>query len=460
MNERSRGARVDDAADSRAGTPRGDGGFTLVEVMAAMAVFALVAAAALTMLVSALQTVRENSDRVYAAALARSTAEDLRGQGAYAIPIGETTSTAVTPQGTFTIKTSANWVGIAQQTNPCRVGDGVVPGRTYVRVHIEVTSSKLGAAQTTDTIVQPLDPVPAVNNTGTVTVQVVDQLGAPVSGVQVSGVDASGGSAPFAYVTGTDGCVFIPDVLASNQWRVTIAKPGYIPELVGGDQATQQVQVLKNTPFTFSYAPPATITLTATDAFFPVPANVPFTLIPDPRNRVPASVTTYPVSVTGLWPRPAGYTVWLGRCADAQTSAAITVPAPAGGTSTVELVGGRVELVAPKGTAITATHGGDPTCAPTYQLGTVDQSMLLRAMLPFGQWTLTASTGEVRQAFLAPEPSVCSVSWPVPGAITSQEASALPTPDPSASPSPTPPLVLPDVSLPCPTSTPTPTAAP
>lgn len=427
----------------------GDGGFTLVEVMAAMVVFLIVAGAALSLIIGALHTIRESGDRVAAATIARSEAESLRARGAYSIPLGESSRTLVTTQGTYSVSTTANWVGVGQLTNACQVGGGLVPGKSYVRVHVEVTSEKLARPQTTDTLVYPLDPLPNINNTGTATTQVVDALGLPVPGVSVTGSDLAGNSPPFGYVTGADGCVFIPDVPASSQWQVQISKAGYITESLGGTVSTKQVLALANTPFNFAYDQPASIRFSVDDDGFTVPADVPMTLTPDPLVRTPEVVASYPVTVTGLWPRPAGYTAWLGRCSDAATSAASVINAQAGQTAQAVLAGARVQVVAPQGSAITATHsdaqGGTGGCSESYSLGVVGSTLLLKTRLPFGVWSFsqTASSTTIL-ASLEPSTGTCSVQWSIPGAVTASQANQTPAPSPSPS------LIYPTVSSPCP----------
>ena len=56
-----------------------DGGFSLVEIMVALAIFLVASAAVLGLIMLSLGTVRENSDRVSAATLARGQLDSLRG---------------------------------------------------------------------------------------------------------------------------------------------------------------------------------------------------------------------------------------------------------------------------------------------------------------------------------------------------------------------------------------------
>ncbi|MDP2013650.1 MAG: hypothetical protein Q8L05_05430, partial [Actinomycetota bacterium] len=428
--------------------------FTLIEVIAAMAVFLVVAGAALTMVIGALKTVGANADRVAAATVARSQAETLRASGAYAIPIGQSSRAVITSQGQYTVLTTANWVGIGQAMNPCNVGTGMVSGQSYVRVHVEVTSNKLRAPQTSDFLVYPKDPIPTVNNTGTATISVVNVNGQPVSGVAISGTDLTGMSSAFSYTTGADGCVFIPNVPISTQWQVGISKAGYMTESPGTNTAVKQVQALANTPYTFTYDLPASIRLSTASDGYRVPPNVPITLSPDPLGRAPSQIQDYPITVTGLWPRTAGYSTWLGQCSDSATTASTSVNTSAGETTDANLNGARIDVVASGGSVIIASHtdalGGSGGCVESIAVGTVGSSMVLKTKLPFGAWKLSSSTSSTTISIqTSPQTGVCSAKWPIPGSVS---ATPSPTPTPTASPSPSnsPLLIYPTVSDPCP----------
>ncbi len=424
------------------GAVRADDGFTLVEVIAAAVIFVVVSTATLGLLINAIQAVRDNADRVYAAGLARSEVENLRGIGAYGITLGLVTRTVTTPKGTFDISTTSQWVGLNQTTSPCDVASGTVPGNDYVRVHVEVIGGRLGAAQSIDTIIQPQDTSDKVN-TGSVTVKVVDAVGAPVSGVAVSGIDLTGSGDRFSYLTGAEGCVFAPQATASSQWQVTVSKAGYVTEAAGTNVKTGQVQVLQNTKLLFDYAAASNITMASGSSEYPLPDAMPFTLLADPLGRAPLQVTSYPVSVTGLWPYPAGYQTWLGSCLDAapgygtspRTSAtsATTVPAPAGGASTsvlggVEVLFRGLTVAAP----ITMTHAAEAagrcTSAVTYAVGTTGALGRLKATLPYGGWTFASPGAPDQVVILDPSTPTMRVEWTV---------ANLDAPSPSASPSPT-----------------------
>ncbi len=420
-----------------------DEGFSIVEVMVAMGIFLVVSAATLGLIMTSLQTVSGNADRVFAAALARGEVDRLRTLGSDEIPLGESTRLEDTDGGQFEVTTTATWVDIGATTNPCQVGPGVVPGRSYLRVSVDVAGGDLDGAQSIDAVVYPRDTAPT-ENTGTITVSVRDDVSAPVSGVTVTGTNGVGGT--FQQITGADGCVFVPDLVAGANWTVTISKAGFITEYPNGNSASGVVvNELQNTPLSFDYAAAGSLTFTAGSGGYPVPAGMPFAFAPDTWHRVPASFSGYPTTVTGLWPDQ--YTGWLRPCVGAGDGSSAVATLAAGGASTLELGGARIQLVGPQGRQVTATYAG--LCTATYTLGTWGTSLLLKSSLPSGTWTLraTGATPAERRIVLASGVGLCSVSWDVPGAVgPSQE----PTPEPSATSSPEPSIVLPEVSEPCP----------
>lgn len=482
MRDGSDRVRSDRVWSGWPGSLRGSGsdqGFSLVEVMAALVIFAIVSGALLALVMRGAQTIRGNADRVLAASLARSELDAWLAVGANGVPLGQTSRVVTNQAGTFTITTTATWIDLALATNPCKVGPGVDPGRSYIRVHVEVAGGELGAPQLADGLVYPQDTAPT-DRTGTVTVQVSDNVGAPVSGVTVSLTGGSPNS--FTQVTGADGCVFFPDVPASTQWVVGIDRTGYITEEPDGQRAPGTVVTeLQNTQKLFVYAMPGTLSFTAGTAAFPVPSGVPFAFTPDKRNLAPTSFTTYPVTISGLWPTL--YNGQLGICQMALQLGSVSTTLDAGGSGTLSLVGGKVEIVAPEGTVIKVSSAEQDDTSPTgkclsgpFTIGTVDKTLLLTATLPYGKWTFTAvgprmavGAPKEQDEYLHPVQTPCSVSWKVPGAIypstsPSPGASPSPTPTPtpsvSGSPEPSPSLTLPIVSSPCPTQSPTATASP
>ena len=418
--------------DPRGTDQEGDEGFTLVEILVATLVFALTATATIGILITAIRTVRENSDRVYAANLARSEIERQRELGTDLITIGNTTNVTTTPEGVFTISTTSNWVGLNQSTDAC---EAAAPGQAYMRVHVEVSGATISDPQVSDTIIAPSDDSSLVD-TGQIAIKVADERANPVSGVtlQVRNVAAAGATSTF--ITGPDGCVFVPKLAPSTAWQVTVNRGGYVPRIVNGTTSTGAVVAAQTTRMSFEYAAAASIDFTSATEDFPIPAGIPLSTGLDPLAIMPIAVTTYPKTVSGLWPSVGGYQAWLGTCTDADpasfaaprtTSTNRTWFAVTPGAKTMAPLGGATVRVRglPANALVRISHSaevaGNCTTAQIYDIGRTDEQGVLRVQLPYGKWTFTspAAPGVNQEAILEPAP------------VSSGGVSATPTPTPT-----------------------------
>lgn len=420
-------------ADRDSESASSDEGFTLVEILVATLVFALTATATVGILITAIRTVRENSDRVYASNLARSEIEKQRELGTDFITIGNTTSTTTTPEGVFTISTTSNWVGLNQATDAC---EAAAPGQAYMRVHVEVSGATISDPQISDTIIAPGDDSSLVD-TGQLAIKVADERANPVSGVtlQVRNVAAAGPTSTF--ITGPDGCVFVPKLAPSASWQVTINRGGYVPRIVNGTTITNAVAAAQTTRMSFEYSAASSIEFTSSNPDFPIPPGVPLSMGQDPLAIAPVAVTTYPKTVSSLWPAVGGYQAWLGTCIAADPASfaaprttatnrtwfAVTpgakTTAPLGGT-TVRVRG--LPANAPVRATPTAEATGACKTPPVYDIGTTDSSGVLRVELPYGKWTISSTSAPGANQVVTLEPVTAS-------------ASPTPTPTPTSTPS-------------------------
>jgi prepilin-type N-terminal cleavage/methylation domain-containing protein len=459
--------------DRRDTAPVGDEGFTLVEILVATLVFALTATATVGILITAIRTVRENSDRVYAANLARSEIERQRELGTDLITIGNTTSSTTTPEGVFTISTTSNWVGLNQATDAC---EAAAPGQAYMRVHVEVTGASISETQVSDTIIAPSDDSSLVD-TGQLAIKVADERANPVSGVtlQVRNVAAAGPTT--TYITGPDGCVFVPKLSPSSAWQVVINRGGYVPRIVNGTTASGAVIAAQTTRMSFEYAAASSIEFTSSSADFPIPDGIPLSTGLDPLAIMPIAVTAYPKTVSSLWPSVGGYQGWLGTCIDSDpasfaaprtTSANRTWFAVTPGAKTTAPLGGATVRVRglPANSLVRIAHAAEPTgnctVAQAYDIGRTDAQGVLRVQLPYGKWTFssTAAPGANQVVILEPAPVVTGTPSPTPTATPT----ATPTPTATGIPVDTKgaqvTVSFPVASLDIPTPSPTPTATP
>lgn len=433
--------------------PHGDEGFTLVEVMVAMLVLAIVAGATVSIIASALRTTTQNADRVQAASLARTELERLRGLGAAAVPIGLTVSSAADPD--FTISTTANWQ-FAVPGSPCQVATTTTPEQVNVQVHIEVTGGRLGAPQTLDAIVPPLEEVPAIPS-GSVTAWVRDAAATPqpVAGVTVTATSTAVGAVSRSAVTGPDGCVFFTG-LVPGAWTIAV---GIAPPVMvrPGTEASVSIPALgvgQNVPLSYFVAASAGVELSAGADGFAIPAGLPLRAwLGSWVGTVPATLPLRGVTIPAsgdplLWPDPVGYAARLG-CLDAGEPQPIAVTPGAVTAAALPVTG--VEVLGPVGAAVTVTHAAEPggPCVDGLSLapGILDQvpdptappspDGRLTTALPAGVWTISVPGVDARTIVLGPtSPAPCTVTW-VPEPVDS------PAPSPVPSESESPPLPVP-----------------
>ncbi len=443
-----------------------DRGFTLVEVMVAVVIFVIVSTATVAVLVQALRVIRDNADRVMAANIARSQVEYLRTLGTTAIPIG-LMSGAVPPGQSanrvdprvldpkFTIRTTSNWVGFSQTQNACAAA---VPGQAYMRVTVEVSSPNLSRPVSVDTVIFP-ETTYQVTGSGSATVALVDQVGAPVSDVLVRGVDAIHPTNNFTLTSGTDGCLFIPNLVATGSLSVTASRAGYVSQTPTGTQAVLQITSGNVSRSSFKLAAAATLQFESEDATFTIPAGIPVTWQFN-TTGASANAAVMGTPATGLWPEPNGIAAYAGSCSDADplaySVARTSYALDAGGTAIAPLQSAPVRVRGLEADMpVTVRYvGTDAACAFTpLVVGRSNNQGVLRIGLPYGDWEFVA--GGQTQRVPAPLRPLSDGSTPEPVLVEFTLAdldNPCPSPSPSGSPTPS--------GTPTPTPTPTGTVCP
>ena len=425
-------------------SPQADAGFTLIEVMAAMVVFAALATIVFSILVQSLRTTHENSQRVIAANIAQSQIDSLRLAGTAGIQPGLTSSVPVGSNADFRIATTANWVGLGQSTSACSAAQ---PGQAYMRVHVEVTGPRLDSPIASDAIIEPETAV-STAGTGAAAISVIDQLGAPVSGIQVTGLDSAHPTNSFSYTVGVDGCLYVPQLTPTGSLVVSVTSPSsphYVAQTPTGTSTTVPITAGSLARPTFLFAPAADITFDGTLADYPVAPGTPVTWS---LNQTGASVQAAAVGtpVTGLWPATTGFHAWLGDCADADPQDYSAVPQSfalvAAGTTNAELDARPVKIRGlPANTHVTARHVGTGVgCTVTnLDLGPSDSHGIVRTGLPNGSWSFTAAgqTQQLTQPLTPPaagvqeQPTVVNFTL---ANLDQPTASPTPTPTPTGTP--------------------------
>ena len=392
-------------------------GFTLIEIAVAGALFLIVSGAAITMLITSLETIRGNATRVYAAALAREEVESIRSSRDFTT--GEITSDPIaTDRGEFVMTTSTQWTGSNSNIDPCN------PNATWsqtdpllLRVDVAVTGRGLSEPQTATTLLRPsaeiVDRV-ANDQVGSIVVSVVDSRNQPLSGIAISVQEKAPGSfkLPIAY-TDASGCAFVPGIPVGGQWEVVASHPSKIAgpagassELTGltaGDIKTFQPLAfddpirltlsLPNDPdFTLARA------LALKDGSAPSSGFFPVTLVDPNGLDISTSITELQsgswTSET-LWPFGDGarYQARLGACA-ASGQLFTPMSGEPGREWSGTLRGKRVLFVTADGSSLTFTHrdgaSGSGTCLEVYGLE-APAGPLPTGTLPYGPWQMTGA---------------------------------------------------------------------
>ena len=347
-----------------------DGGFSLVEIMVALAIFLVASGAVLGLIMVSLSTIRSNADRVYAASLARAELDAIRLLPADQIPIGTQDPREVsTDAGDFTISVTTGWSGLPDDAvTPCRAGEGyILGGKAYVNARVSVAGGELGGPQVVDAVIYPNDAGSNAADdedakTGTMTISVADVEGNAVAGASVTGrllgTPLDDGTEQVAQTfTGTtdaEGCVFAPELTTSADWKVTVTPPGdYATESTEGLVQDKVVDALLNTPVNFLVAKPSTVTFAASDSTSITSQVIEFSRADE--DSASDSVFVAPGSTqTDLW--PGTYTAWLRPCEGSVDGTVASAVVGQGESATVTVDVPKVQVYATPGSSVTATY--------------------------------------------------------------------------------------------------------
>jgi len=422
-----------------------DDGVTLIEVMVAMFIFALISMGVIYTMISSLTFVRDSHARSAATSLAAQEIDAARSIDDVFL-VTDTTYTKVVDKRTFTVARASEWVSDPDQDVPCGATGGSLK---YKRVN--VTVSWAGMANTAnavraDTLIAPRERVSNPDE-GTILVSVLDSKPAGLKDVVITTVPAQAK----AYTTDVDGCGYLLNV-KPGKYTVTVSKAGFVSPDQTATVTSQQFEVKKGTsinlPFQLEHSQELTAKLVTT-AVIPTNLDLSFLHSSDPiyYNTTTTRVTSRDVL---LYPFSDGYTTLAGRYADksgtatgclspnpaawpettdngvsyAPVAAPIVTPVAAPPTqvdvamgtvavklpSTVKYLSAVSQAAAPAGIA-------DPGCAGvtmTYTFGEIlTKDETKQIALPFGTWKLYNSkdgTGTAIGAtgLVATAPSVVS----------------------------------------------------
>ncbi len=188
----------------------GADGFSIIELMLAIFVLAVIMTAVAAALGTAMRVSRGNTNRVVAANIAAGELDQIREDSSQDFDkltnlLGQTTVTKTVKNVPYTVTRDVNWVSGGANSSPC---DGSASATSaYVRVTVEVTWSQLSGVRpvTSQTVIAP--PVGVYDpNTGNAAVKILSAAGKPQENIKVELVGPTGAETP-QYTT-TDGCAF------------------------------------------------------------------------------------------------------------------------------------------------------------------------------------------------------------------------------------------------------------
>jgi type II secretory pathway pseudopilin PulG len=440
MSERA--PRVARAARRLRNASTGDEGFLLVEVIAALIVFAILATAVLASLNLSLSVSRNDRMRAAAAHLADREIEIARYQfltnlaavtdpanqdeiNLDPLPGGTAGQPLVVSGVPFTVERTVHVLPQgAAGANPCQ-GSGAISYLEY-QVSANVTWTRMDGVHPViaETVLTPDNTV--VNSAaGFFGVQVNDSTGAPSNTTPVKLTNSAGTWSSAIQMTGSDGCSVF-QLPAAGTYSATLQDPlQTTPNQVLTKSLTIAAGQFASVKFSYDYA--ATITLVPTA---PGGYSLPTGVTTMGGSAFNSGVTTPPNMIrpftstvlNNLYPFVDGYSAWAGSCVDADPGAeggtrpANVVLAPGGSaTATVPLIG--LDVLAKNAAGVVRTnatvvafhaHDASPNgCLAdvTMTLGVTDINGRLKTSLPYGNWTIKIPA-------LTP-----SSSWPATGAL-------------------------------------------
>lgn len=388
-----------------------DDGTSLVELLVAIFVFGLIAAAVGANVSQGLTLTRTDRQRSVAANLAAQELDVVRNLPATSLPLGLVTSTQTVDSTPYTIRRTTGWVTKSATGGSCDGSSG--SRQAYLRINVKVSWPSMAGIDpvSTDTLIFP--KVGSFSaDTGAISVKVRTRDATPESGALVT---VTGTGINSSQVTGDDGCAFFA-FLPAGTYTAAVSTPNFV-DFVGRSTPSTSlgVTVGSTAAAAFDYDQQASLlfSLQGVDAQHPVPTGLPVRL-GNSNGAFPYGVTAaYPgtgntATAGPLFPFASGYTAWTGDCADADPGVANRGSAfqtnPGGsGTATLTLSGVNITARSAStglplaGVTVIASHPADTapqgcSTARSYQLpGTTDASGVVRASLPYGTWRLAVS---------------------------------------------------------------------
>ena len=392
-------------------------GYSIVELLVAVTVFALVFAAVSIGIGRALEVNRGNRNRSAAAYLAARQLEEVRARAFSSVALGQTTCAYTTSScnlpSPYTVVQNVVWASPGNTSTSCDVPATSGSALAYKRVTVTVTWPDMGgvAPVTSQTLLTPpagtYDP-----NDGHILVQAYDRDALPLAGqtVSISGPESA------SQTTTADGCAFFA-YLDPGTYTASIGTTGYV-DRQGSQPATQTAGVTASqiTRVQFDYDRAATLSVgLVAPSGAVIPSGIAMTVA---NSNLTVGYKSFQQSATGsgitrtispLFPYASGYQVWTGDCADADPAAhtggsrGAVLESNQGATTSGSAALDAVDVTVRWSTllglpvanaAITATHTAGTGCTSGNTLTTTTRTNAtgqLRLALPYGTWTIRAT---------------------------------------------------------------------
>ncbi|HEX4392388.1 MAG TPA: prepilin-type N-terminal cleavage/methylation domain-containing protein [Mycobacterium sp.] len=294
-----------------------DAGFSIVEVMVALMVFAVLAVCIAGSLTSGLVLTNASRGREVAINLASQDVDNMRitalGTPAGVFSVTSTPSPIVYTVGgaKFSLSRTVDWVTTTGGSGACGTGSGTLAYKSVVdKVSWKENSNTFSTTMTT--LVAPISNINS-DTAGTIIVAIIGASGAAESGVSISITPNSGGGgatlAQQPSKTDSDGCSFGLNAQPGT-YTVTATETGGIDfqQHAPASNANVVVTAGQNTMVNFTYDQADTFKFTYPSGAT-LPTNMPLTFINDVAgaSQFAASPTT-----VSAFPYPDGYQVVAG----------------------------------------------------------------------------------------------------------------------------------------------------